>query len=489
MNQKKEFFIITAMILGIFMASLDNTIVSASINHVLADIGGFERMSWVFTAYVLASTSTMLIFGKLSDLYGRKRFFLIGVGLFLVGSALCGTAQSIEQLILYRAIQGVGSGALLPISFTIIFSIFNDPKKAAKMTGIFAAVFGLSSVLGPQLGTWISEGVNWRWCFYVNIPLGLFSFFTLLFTLKESISSKKPKLDVAGTILLMISTISLMLVFEWGGNTYGWTSWPILALGATSLVGITSFIFVERSVSEPILPLGVFKNKVISITSFVVFCQGVLMFSAITYIPIFAVGVLGKTGSNGLLTPMMVSLMVGAALGGLLMAKFAFRTFYIVVMSSGVSVSYTLHLIGPDTPYGSVIVVMVFLGMLAIGPLMSVSQNAVANSIDKQYLGTANSLVSFWRNIGGIFGASIMATIVNRHLEQNLGEGIQPEALLGGQVNAPPEMMETIRHTLGEGINQGFLFATIVCALGLIVACFLGNQRFRYQSKGENAHD
>jgi len=499
MKKNAELFVVIAMVMGIFMASLDNTIVSASINNVIEDLGGFEKMSWVFTAYILASTSTMLVFGKLSDIYGRKLFFLIGVGLFVIGSSLCGMSQNIEQLIIFRAIQGVGAGALLPISFTIIFSIFSDPKKAAKMTGIFAAVFGLSSVLGPQLGTWISDGFNWRWCFYINVPLGIISFLILLFALKETKATNKPKIDILGTIFLIFTTISLMLVFEWGGKEYDWQSKQIIGLMAASVVGLISFLIIETKAEEPILPLRLFKNKVISITSFVVFCQGVLMFSSITYIPILAVGVLGKEGSNGLLTPMMVSLMAGAALGGFLISKFKFRTFYAFVMFTSVVISYLLFNVHQDTEYYKVILLMISLGFFAIGPLMSVAQNAVANSISKDLLGIANSLVAFWRNIGGIFGASIMATIVNNYLTTNLEDKMSkmnfpkekmkamanPEVLLHTTNQLPQEIILIMRETLASAINHGFLFAMFVSVLGLLVSLWMGNAKFTYEDKNK----
>jgi EmrB/QacA subfamily drug resistance transporter len=401
-------------------------------------------------------------------------------------------AQNIEQLIVFRAIQGVGSGALLPISFTIIFSIFTDQSKAAKFTGLFAAVFGLSSVLGPQLGTWISDSFSWRWCFYINVPLGIISFIILLISLKETKSEHKPTVDYLGTIFLIITTISLMLIFEWGGKKYDWNSTEIFALSGLSIIGLILFLIVEKKAKEPILPLHLFKNKIISITSFVVFCQGTLMFSVITYIPIFAVGVLGKEGSNGLLTPMMVSVMVGASMGGLLLNKFSFRFFYVVVMISGIISSFILYSIGTDTPYYQVILLMVVVGALAIGPLMSVAQNAVTSSIPREHLGIANSLVAFWRNIGGIFGASIMATIVNHQMKDGLEskipkgiplKSIDPNVLLGSTDRIPPQILSTIRGVLAAAINHGFIFALIVCFLGFIVSLFLGKAKFTYQKK------
>jgi len=501
MKKHAERYVVIAMVLGIFMASIDNTIVSASINKVIEDIGGFENMSWVFTAYMLANTSTMLVFGKLSDIYGRKLFFLIGVALFLAGSALCGTAQDINQLIIYRVIQGIGAGALLPISFTIIFSIFDDPKKAAKMTGIFAAVFGLSSVLGPQLGTWISDAWNWRWCFYINVPLGIVSFVMLLVTLKESKSTKKPKIDFLGTFFLIATVITMMLVFEWGGKKYAWDSQEIILMSIGSLIGLIIFLFIEKKASEPVLPLSIFKNKMVAGTTFIVFCQGVLMFSAITYLPIFAVGVLGRAGSNGLLTPMMLSLMAGASLGGMFISKLKFRTFYLISMVMSVVSSILLYNVNQDTDYYKVILIMIVLGLGAIGPLMSVSQNAVANSISKDMLGTVNSLVAFFRNIGGILGASIMATIVNNSLKTDLEKNLSqahipqdkisemanPDVLLHASTNIPEQVLTIMREALAKAINHGFIFALVVCSLGIIVSLFVGSKKFEFQKPKEEA--
>jgi EmrB/QacA subfamily drug resistance transporter len=298
--------IILSMALGLLMSSLDNTIVSASITKVIEDINGFDKVAWVFTAYMLAATSTMLVFGKMSDLFGRKRFYLIGISLFLIGSALCGVAATMNQLIWFRVIQGIGSGAIFPISFTIIYTIFADPKQAAKLSGVMGAIFGLSSVAGPQLGTWISENIGWRWCFYVNLPIGIASFLVLLFALKESRSDKKPKIDYVGTVLLIVSIVSILLGLEFGGKTYAWDSWQIIGLFVIGVVGTLAFIAVERKAEEPVLPLKIFRSRMVTGTSIICFCQGVIMFSAISYLPLYSVIVLKHVNSNGILTPMMV---------------------------------------------------------------------------------------------------------------------------------------------------------------------------------------
>lgn len=481
------------MALGLLMSSLDNTIVSASINKVLADFDGFDKMSWVFTAYMLAATSTMLIFGKMSDLFGRKRFYLIGIAMFLIGSALCGTAQSIDQLIWFRVVQGIGSGALMPISFSIIYSIFNDPKDAAKMSGVFGAIFGLSSVAGPQLGTWISEQWGWRWCFYVNLPIGIASFIVLLFALKESRADKKPHIDYAGTVLLVICTVSLMLGLEWGGKEYAWTSWQELSLFAVALVSGVLFVLVELKSKEPVLPLHLFKNRMVAGTSILCFCQGAIMFSAVTYLPIFSVGVLQQANSNSLLTPMMASLIVGAIGFGFLQTKFAFRTLMVFTMAMGIIVSVLLATVGHDVSNGYIIFIMILLGFGAIGPLMSVAQNAVAMNVDPRYMGISSSIVGFWRSIGGVLGASIMATIVNNDSNRAITEGAaqhhipanqidtmaNPELLMRASGHIPAEIRDFVRDAVGTAINHGFILSICVAALGLVTAMFVGKSRFQ----------
>lgn len=492
MRKERTGLIVFAMALGLLMASLDNTITSAAINPILKDIGGFENMTWVFTAYMLASTSTMLIFGKMSDLFGRKRFYLVGIAIFLIGSALCGLAGNMEQLIAFRVVQGIGSGALFPISFTIIFTIFADPKQAAKLSGVFAGIFGLSSVAGPQIGTWISDHLGWRWCFYVNVPLGLLSFAALLYALKESRSERKPKIDYAGTALLVIATVSFMLALEWGGKNYGWGSWPIVSLFAAAVVAGVLFFFVERRAAEPVLPLHLFANRMVLGTSLAVLCQGAIMFSAITYLPIFSVAVLGRASSNGLLTPMMFSLMVGAITFGMLQAKFAFRTLMAFSMAAATVIAYWLSSIGSGTAPWMITALMIALGFAAIGPLMSISQNAIAVSVDKRYIGISSSIIGFWRNIGGVLGASLMATAVNGNLRNLIESGAEsrhipadqigslanPELLVRGAAAVPADIREFLRDSLGTAINHGFWLAIGFAVIGLLAAIYAGPGRY-----------
>jgi EmrB/QacA subfamily drug resistance transporter len=496
--------IIVAMALGLLMSSLDNTIVASCINKLSEDFNVFDKVSWVFTAYMLAATSTMLVFGKMSDLFGRKRFYMIGIGMFLIGSALCGVAQNVDQLIWFRVVQGIGSGALFPISFTIIYTIFNDPKDAAKMSGVFGAIFGLSSVAGPQLGSFIAEHLGWRWNFYVNVPIGLASMLILMIALKETRSEHKPKVDYLGTVFLIVSTVSLMLALEWGGKTYAWSSWQEIGLFALAAVVGTLFIRVERRASEPVLPLNIFKNKMVLGTSIICFCQGVLMFSAITYLPSFTVGVLGHDNSNGVLTPMMASLIAGAILFGFLQSKFAFRTLMLFSMLMTIIVSILLTAVGSDASSGYMILLMILLGFGAVGPLMSVAQSSIAANVDPKYMGVSSSIVGFWRSIGGVMGASIMATIVNNNLHTLIRDGAgeagipadkistlaNPELLMRAADQIDPQIREFLRDSLGTAINHGFIISIVAGSIGLITAMFVGAGKLEaaIQAKSGAAH-
>lgn len=428
MAKKKKSIILLSIALGFVLSALDNTIVSASMNNIIADIGGLNKITWVFTTYVLAGTSMMLIFGKLSDLFGRKTFYLIGIGLFLLGSALCGTADSIEQLILYRIIQGIGSGAIFPVSLSLIYTLYNDPNNAAKISGLFGAVFGLSSIGGPLLGTWVSESLNWRWCFYINLPIGIISFLALLFTLRESRSETKPKIDLLGALLVVVITVSAMYALELGGKDYAWSSWTVIGLFAISTVAAIAFYHVERRTPEPIVPFQLFKNRMVIGTIVVVFCQGALLFAVMAYLPLYAMYVamyvLQEFSVNLLLTPMMLSMIGGSILIGFLQTYFQVRTVMFVNMTLGIGISILLMNVSLEVPHWQIIGIVVILGLGVIGPLNNISQSAVAFNVDSRYLGVSASLVGFSRSVGGVIGVSIMAVIVNLQMKASITAAI-----------------------------------------------------------------
>ena len=270
-------FVVAGLLLGILMASMDNTIVVTAMGTIVGDLGGLENFVWVVSAYMVAEMAGMPIFGKLSDMYGRKRFFIFGLIVFMIGSALCGTAENITQLGIYRAIQGIGGGALVPIAFTIVFDIF-PPEKRGKMGGLFGAVFGLSSIFGPLLGAYITDYISWHWVFYINLPLGILALIFITFFYKESRVHRKQKIDWFGAITLVGAVVSLMFALELGGQKYDWDSSFILSLFGGFAILIIAFIFIERKVEEPIISFEMFKRRLFGMSTIIALCYGLCIY-------------------------------------------------------------------------------------------------------------------------------------------------------------------------------------------------------------------
>lgn len=312
-KESKTGFVVAGLLLGLLMASMDNTIVATAMGTIVSEMGGMDKFVWVTSAYMVATMAGMPIFGKLSDMYGRKRFYIFGLAVFLLGSILCGTAGSMIELSVYRAIQGIGGGALMPIAFTIIFDIF-PPEKRGKMTGLFGAVFGTSSVFGPLLGAYITEYFGWHWVFYINVPIGLLSLLFISLHYKESLAHNKQSIDWWGAITLVGAVVSLMFALELGGNQYAWDSVQIIALFAVFVILFAAFIAVERKAAEPIISFAMFRKRLFAASNGVALLYGSAFIIATIYIPIFIQGVFGGSATNSglLLTPMMLGSVAAA---------------------------------------------------------------------------------------------------------------------------------------------------------------------------------
>lgn len=281
--------VVVGLLLGILMSAMDNTIVASAMGTIVSELGGLDKIVWVTSAYMVMVMAGTPIFGKLSDMYGRKRFFIFGLIVFLAGSALCGTAASITQLSIYRAIQGIGGGALMPIAFTIVFDIY-PPEKRGKLTGLFGAVFGISSVIGPLLGAYITDYLSWQWVFYINLPIGIIAFVLIAMYYKESVSHAKQRIDWGGAFTLVGSIICLMFALELGGNQYTWDSATILGLFAGFAVLLVIFIFIERSAAEPVISFAMFGKRLFATSSLIGLFYGSTFIVATVYIPIFVQG-------------------------------------------------------------------------------------------------------------------------------------------------------------------------------------------------------
>lgn len=492
MKTNRVNWIMGALLLSMFLSSLDQTIVTTALPTIVEKLGGLEMISWVFTIYMLASTAVMPIVGKLSDMYGRKRFYLAGLFLFLGGSALCGAASTMDQLIIYRGIQGIGAGFLMPITFTLIFSLMAQDK-AGKFQALFMSVFALSSVVGPTLGSFITTHLSWRWNFYINLPLGIIAFAILTLTLFEQKNEEKKHVDYLGSILLVISTISILLALKLGGGDYDWSSRQIIGLFSLGTISIISFLITEMKVKEPILPLGLFRNRVIAISSLVTFIQGVVMFGSLLYIPLFVQGGLGGdvADAGNALTPMMFSIMIGASISSFMMTRLSWRMNMLASMIVAGAGLFFMTSMPLDANPWVMRIDMVVIGV-GIGILMPISQTAVTVSAEERYRGIATSTVAFFRSIGGVFGTAIMATLVNRHMEtaiqteapklgvpaDKLAMFTDPQVLLRAGSQIPAHVLTMLKNALGASIHLGFWFLVGTAAIGLLSACFAGSARF-----------
>jgi len=488
-KESKVGLVVTGLLLGMLMAAMDNTIVSASMPTIVGELGGLDQFVWVTSAYLVATMASMPIFGKLSDMYGRKRFYLLGLAIFLIGSALCGTANSIEQLSIYRAIQGIGGGSLMPIAFTIIFDIF-PPEKRGKMTGLFGAVFGLSSVFGPLLGAYITDQIDWRWIFYINLPLGIISLYFISQFYKETLHLRKLKIDWLGAITLVGSVVSLMFGLELGGNEYAWDSPQIISLFVIFGVLFISFIFIERKVEEPIISFSLFKRQLFAATQGVAFFYGAAFIITTVLIPLFVQAVYGGTATNAgiILIPMMVGSVVGSQVAGQSVRKFSYRSIMlvsVVLFFIGMALLSTLDI---ETSRKTVTFFMIIAG-LGMGCSFSLLSMATQHKIEPQKRGIATSTNTFFRTLGMTIGVTIFGSIQNHVFKNNLSDAlgnikgfagkIDSRALLSADARAkiPPEVLHKITEAMANSVATTFKWTLVPILLGLIAIVLMGKER------------
>ncbi|WP_163103255.1 MDR family MFS transporter [Peribacillus alkalitolerans] len=494
-KESKVGFVVAGLLLGMLMAAMDNTIVSASMPTIVGELGGLDQFIWVTSAYLVATMASMPIFGKLSDMYGRKRFYLLGLIIFLVGSALCGMAQSIVELSVYRAIQGIGGGSLMPIAFTIIFDIF-PPEKRGKMTGLFGAVFGLSSVFGPLLGAYITDEINWRWIFYINLPLGVISLLFISQFYKENLQLRKLKIDWLGALTLIGSVVSLMFALELGGNEYGWTSTPILSLFSIFAVCFGLFIVIERRVQDPIISFSLFKKQLFAATQGVAFFYGSAFIITTVLIPLFVQSVYGGTATNAgiILIPMMVGSVFGSQLAGQSVRRFSYRSIMLVSVALFFTGMLLLSTIDVNTLRSILTIYMVIAG-LGMGCSFSLLSMATQHNIEPQKRGIATSTNTFFRTLGMTIGVTIFGTIQNHLLKSNLQESlgggfssnIDSTALLSaeGRAQIPPEVLQHITDAMALSVSATFKWTLIPIALGFIAIVWMGKERLIVPKKQE----
>lgn len=499
------------VLLVMLLASLDSTIVSTALPRIVADLQGFDRYTWISTAYLLTSTVTVPIYGELSDQIGRKPIFLFGVIVFLLGSVLSGASQTMTQLIIFRAFQGIGAGALLPIAIAIVGDLFT-PRERGRWQGVTGAVFGISSVTGPTIGGWITQHAPWRWVFYVNLPIGIVALLALIFLMPRLRGhGQRVSIDYTGAALLVLGTVPLLLGFTWAGTQYSWFSPQILGLFVFSVLVLIGFVFyelrVERRGDEPILEPTLFKNSVVSVSILVSFAFGMSLFGSVFFIPLFVQGVVGTsaTASGLILTPLMLTSIVGSVIVGQLVARWGrYKVLAIAGMVFSVLGSALLLRLNVSSTSNDVLLAMLVLGV-GLGFASALYTLIVQNALPTR-IGQATAALTFFRSIGGTIGLAVMGSLMNAAYLPTFTRALpaqarqvfppsflaafnNPQVLLSAAAQAQlrvaaarfgPQgvptlstVLDGVKLGLADGIHTVFILSFVVMTIGLVAVVFL----------------
>ncbi|WP_217805838.1 MDR family MFS transporter [Sporomusa malonica] len=500
------------LFLGLFFSSLDQTIVGTAMPRIIGELGGLSIMTWVTTSYMLTSTTVVPIAGKLADLYGRRIIYVTGIIVFMLGSALCGLSANMTQLIVFRGLQGIGGGIMMPLAMTIVGDIF-PPEQRGKWQGAMGAMFGLASVVGPTIGGWIVDYSSWQWVFYINLPIGLLAAITIYVGLQgEKQLIDKAIIDYAGAFSLIVATVTMLLGFNLGGTDYPWFSWQIIGLLAVAIAAWGAFVFIEGRAEDPILSLQLFKNRVFTITNIVGFLMGLGMFGAMMFLPLFLQGVIGMnaTDSGNTMIPMMFALILTSIVAGQIVTKVSFRSMFAAGMSIMAVGFYLLSSMSATTTQVVAIAYIVILG-LGMGVIMPTVTLAVQSAFPPEQRGVATSATQFFRSIGGTLGMTILGVVFNNHsrtiMEQEFFPLVQgaagltagplagviekahddpqslfnmllsPETVKMIPDNLQQVLLPPLKTALADSLQLVFLVSMFVIIAGVIISLFMGNAK------------
>jgi EmrB/QacA subfamily drug resistance transporter len=480
------------MLSAIFVASIEQTVVSTALNTIVAEIGGFELLGWVLAAYLLASTVLMPIYGKLGDMYGRRRMLLVGLTIFIIGSYLCGISRDLGSLIAFRVIQGVGGGAILPIVVALAGDLYPSHKRG-RVQGLVAAIFLIAAVIGPVAGGWITENMGWPWIFFINIPIAIAAMLIVWRTLPRiRAAGLKPHLDIAGAVLLTLGIGALIAAFELQREV-GLTGPVFVVLCVIAVVGTVAFILVERVAPEPILPLGLFGNRIFSIGMVLAALTGGSLFTAAVYLPLFAQQVLGRSpqSTSELLGPFLFANVLGVFIGGLLYRHIGARV--IIAAGLGLSAAGTLLMatLQPETALWSAMAIVVLAG-IGVGAATPAALIVVQDAVPHQHLGVVSSNLTFMRSLGGTIAVSLLGVLLTAQVAVNVRAAVaealpRVEPAVAARVSElgleqmlnpesqraeglPEELIEEIRNGAAGGFSNLFLITAIGYALAIVPA-------------------
>ncbi len=503
-------FTFAGVMLAMFLSALDQTVVGTAMPRIISDLGGFSQYTWLTTAYIITSAVTIPITGKLTDIYGRKYFYLAGLVVFMLGSILCGLSQTMNQIIIFRGLQGIGAGVIMANAFTVVGDLF-PPASRGKYQGFISAVFGLSSIIGPTLGGYVTDELSWHWVFFINVPLGIIVIVLFVFFFPNFRPDKlKHSIDYPGVVLLVLSVVPFMLALSWGGVEYGWVSPQIIGMFIFAMIALGVFLRVEYRSREPIVPLSIFRDRIVSISSVMIFLTAGGMFGSIVFIPLFFQGVLGAsaTSSGNFVTPMMLGVVFGSAISGQFLSRAGghYRIQGAIGLAAMALGMWLLSRMTVDTTSGIAVRNMVITGF-GLGVTMPLYMLAVQNAVPYNILGAATSSTAFFRSIGGSVGLAVFGSVMNNRFAAAIASRLpadfiklippeqldalarNPQALISpeaqGQLQAIigqmgdqgaallPQVMQGMRESLALAISDVFFYAFFAVVLAFIVNLFL----------------
>jgi len=517
LSQKRKVTIMVGIIFAMFFSAINQTIVSTAMPRIIAELGGMEYYTWVITIYLLTSTIATVLVGKLSDIYGRKPFILIGILFFMVGAFLSGLSQDIYQMITYRGIQGIGAGIIMSAAFTAVGDLF-PPRERGKWTGIMMAVFGFSSVLGPTLGGWIVDHMNWEWVFWIFLPLGIVAFILILVLFPKVERKKGESIDYLGSLFLTLAIVPLLLGFSWAGTKYPWGSVEILSMFGATLLFMILFVLVEMRAKSPVLPLSLFRNDIVTISNIAGFLMNAGMMGALIYLPFFVQGVEGisPTYSGYVTMPMSISMVVISAFTGRWITKTGKYKRYAMI-GLPIMIAGMVLMAFMNSVFLAVIAMIVF--GLGLGLGMPVFSLTVQNAVRPDQLGVVTASNQLFRNMGGTIGIAVMGTIMTTSLKNNLADkiaasggidltGVDPEVAgklaefqnpqmllnqpkLAEVLNSLPEqiqplftkMLDTLREALASSLTTVFLTGAVLLVVAVILVAFMREIPLRTSNK------